>query len=462
MPFSPKLIRIVRRLILSLAVFATLIALAIVIENWRGNRAWKTTKERYAAKGDPLDVLPPPPPAVPDEQNFFCTPALANALTQREKPFGNTGPWHNATSAGHSLDLTEIAKRVAKDKKLPMPTKEDAHRILHDALAPIEPLLVELQKAALERPYSQVVRPKPLTVFNLFSDQNINFDRVMLLSRFLEIHACLMRAEQKQDIAYADILAGMKLAHGFLEESNTFLETLVGVAALSYAVQPLWEGCQDHSWTEAQLAEFQLQLGRCQPMKSMQRVLICERNAVFNINLNTLASDVVDRSPWWSQLPGWLQQNKASGTSGWDGFTEVISSHTTPQFRAELAGIKANPKKSRWNPYSQLAHIAQPNIGKLINDMIPDTNQFTLAATACALERHWLAHSSYPETLAELVPTYLDKVPLDIVNGDPLRYRRDDNGRFTLYSIGLDGNDDGGDLKKDWSWPQLAETQPAP
>jgi len=37
MPFSPKLVRNVRRLLISLAVFATLIA--VVIENWRGARA---------------------------------------------------------------------------------------------------------------------------------------------------------------------------------------------------------------------------------------------------------------------------------------------------------------------------------------------------------------------------------------------------------------------------------------
>jgi hypothetical protein len=91
----------------------------------------------------------------------------------------------------------------------------------------------------------------------------------------------------------------------------------------------------------------------------------------------------------------------------------------------------------------------------------PPTTTRQLALTACALERHYLAHGAYPDSLAALVPTYLPAVPLDIINGDPLRYRRNDNGTFTLYSVGLDGDDDNGrrapnrtdlDADGDWSW----------
>jgi hypothetical protein len=198
-------------------------------------------------------------------------------------------------------------------------------------------------------------------------------------------------------------------------------------------------------------------------MKSMQRTFICERNAGFNVSANILADGFRKRRmPWWAKLPGWIQQNKASIPKGSDKFVEVIASHSSPQFSANLAQIKNTPKNSGWNPYNQLAHMIQENVGRIINDMVPDTNHLTLALAACALERYWLAHSNYPDTLAELVPTYLDKVPLDIIDGQPLRYRRTENGRFTLYSIGLDGKDDGGksvdpkasDSPGDWAWPQ--------
>jgi hypothetical protein len=71
------------------------------------------------------------------------------------------------------------------------------------------------------------------------------------------------------------------------------------------------------------------------------------------------------------------------------------------------------------------------------------------------------------------VPEFLSSVPLDPVDGEPLRYRRNGDGTFLLYSVGENGVDDGGDpsLEKgitgsnfnwqiphalDWVWPQPA------
>jgi len=67
-----------------------------------------------------------------------------------------------------------------------------------------------------------------------------------------------------------------------------------------------------------------------------------------------------------------------------------------------------------------------------------------LALVACALERYWQGRQQYPEALSELGPTYLEKVPADIITGQPLRYRRTDGGQFLLYSVGWDEADDGG------------------
>ena len=71
------------------------------------------------------------------------------------------------------------------------------------------------------------------------------------------------------------------------------------------------------------------------------------------------------------------------------------------------------------------------------------------------------------------MPEFLAAVPLDPVDGQPLRYRRDADGTFTLYSVGENGVDDGGNpgvaegvatkslqwqnsKALDWVWPQPA------
>ena len=89
------------------------------------------------------------------------------------------------------------------------------------------------------------------------------------------------------------------------------------------------------------------------------------------------------------------------------------------------------------------------------------------ARVACALERHRLAEGEYPATLDALAPRFMEKLPHDIINGQPLHYRRTDGGRFLLYSVGWNGTDDGGIVVRnkihmldrfgedegDWVWP---------
>ena len=74
------------------------------------------------------------------------------------------------------------------------------------------------------------------------------------------------------------------------------------------------------------------------------------------------------------------------------------------------------------------------------------------AAIACAIERYRLATGSLPKTLDQLVPSYMETLPHDVINGEPLIYRPEGNRRYLLYSVGSDQSDDGGDFEKDWVW----------
>jgi hypothetical protein len=64
-----------------------------------------------------------------------------------------------------------------------------------------------------------------------------------------------------------------------------------------------------------------------------------------------------------------------------------------------------------------------------------------LAVAAAALERFRLAEGHLPDSLADLTPTFLDRVPLDPFDEKPVRYRKLPVG-YVLYSIGRDGQDD--------------------
>jgi hypothetical protein len=68
-----------------------------------------------------------------------------------------------------------------------------------------------------------------------------------------------------------------------------------------------------------------------------------------------------------------------------------------------------------------------------------------MVVAAIALKRYQLREGKYPAQLQDLVPTCASEVPRDFMDGKPLRYHTDTDGTFVLYSIGEDGEDNGGD-----------------
>src|SRR5262249_10809647 len=63
--------------------------------------------------------------------------------------------------------------------------------------------------------------------------------------------------------------------------------------------------------------------------------------------------------------------------------------------------------------------------------------------TAVAIERFSLAHNRLPVSLSDALPYGLERIPIDPLNGDPLRYKASGTD-YCAYSVGPDTRDDGG------------------
>ena len=100
--------------------------------------------------------------------------------------------------------------------------------------------------------------------------------------------------------------------------------------------------------------------------------------------------------------------------------------------------------------------------------------QQQMAITAIAIQRYRLQTGILPADMAALVPKYLSSLPRDGMDGKTLRYKLKEDGGFVLYSVGLDGKDDGGSNKplhkieyntiwdcQDAVWPEPATDQEA-
>ncbi len=85
-----------------------------------------------------------------------------------------------------------------------------------------------------------------------------------------------------------------------------------------------------------------------------------------------------------------------------------------------------------------------PAVGASVRQFAYAQSSVDMARVASPLERYHLAHGEYPETLDALAPQFIEKIPHDIIGGQPLHYRRTDDGKFILYSVGWNETDDGG------------------
>jgi hypothetical protein len=124
----------------------------------------------------------------------------------------------------------------------------------------------------------------------------------------------------------------------------------------------------------------------------------------------------------------------------------------------KFSDVTHEMKAIAW-PYKFISATAIPNFTRAWQTTAHNQAMVNEAEIACALERYHHAHGEYPKTLEALVPQYIEKLPHDIIGGQPLHYRRTSDGKFLLYSVGWNERDDGGTpgtlrdpSQGDWVW----------
>ncbi len=496
MPFSKKLARYARRTLLTLVVLATLVAGFVIEENWRGGRAWQEYAARQAALGDPVDVFPAPS-SLPPERNFMKTPVLDRVLFAQDGseelevfermgspkvPGGSFQAWR----AGRLSDLAAVA-----GIKTPEGADAAAARAAYlagadailaaNAQAEMLAVLEELRQAVPARTESQVVRPVAIT---RAMPPDVPLPRLLVvrnLSSRLAVDACAALASGRHEQGWLDAMALVRLTRGFTDlPDGCLLESMAGGLFAQYVSQPVYEAWVRRSWTEAQWTRLQEELAKVTPLRSLERSLRVERAFVVNSFENVPVRKILlqntasgETYPWWARslefIPGWVYRNKIAAAEDLNQRTALLGQSSTPGFLARLREDDARRERLRGptTPANVLMQAATPDYRKVTDSALRAESTVALTRAVCALERHRLARGQYPETLAELVPAFLAAVPIDVIDGQPLRYRRLADGTFKLYSIGLNGTDDDGapsDWKTgegprhgDWCWPQPAQ-----
>jgi len=133
------------------------------------------------------------------------------------------------------------------------------------------------------------------------------------------------------------------------------------------------------------------------------------------------------------QAPTWMQMRQLPGVTNEVFFQSKYQSRVQAMMNIRRIGMGFQRQGS-----SFLGRAAEAEAERRI------------LITAIALERYRGKFGSYPQNLAALTPGFL-KAPLpDFMDGQPLRYRLNDDGHFLLYSVAQDCVDNGGKMRRNF------------
>ncbi|MFM2082052.1 MAG: hypothetical protein RL380_743, partial [Verrucomicrobiota bacterium] len=280
---------------------------------------------------------------------------------------------------------------------------------------------------------------------------------------------------------------------------------LVRIAAQTIFVQSIWEGLATHAWSDAQLAELQTALapldfltefhesmrgeraGSIAYVELMRRkrdfqILLALGNAFGNENSKVKtanspldeAEEFLSATSFYAMPDGWFYETELAYAvmhQKWNFPKVDVSGRLVSPARSKQLDDEARFALKPNSVKNILARLLFESLGRATSKSARAQSYLDLLRTALALERHRLAHGEYPATLDALAPQFLAQVPHDLINGQPLHYRREASGQFILYSVGWNETDDGGAVvlkeksrtvdtdQGDWVWRYPATTK---
>jgi hypothetical protein len=457
---------------------------------------------------------------VPDDQNFALTPIVFTSYGQmltrdgkeippdeRDTNFINRlkmdivhnyeespkdGNWMIAKISDLKAWRDYYRALAATTNKFPValqPQSPAADVLL--ALSKYDPVIEELRQAS-QLPYSRF----PLD-YDIEDPAEILLPHLAILkpcSLALQLRAIAELQNGQSGKALDDVKLALYLA-GSVRTEPFIITHLVRIAILRITLQPIYEGLAEHKWSDAQLVELERDLagldflpdyklamrGEMGFQDGIVRYLRQHSERYLNLtsedtgnNNNSTVEFLVTAAMVSHLVPsGWFYQNQLRCARAVEEFyLPVVDVHQQTLMPALVRRADAAVEKERENltPFNILESLMLPALGKAAERFAYGQESADLARVAIALERYRLAHGEYPESLDALTPQFIAKLPHDIINGQPLHYRRASDGQFVLYSVGWNETDDGGvvgltkggsvDINKgDWVWqyPSKAE-----
>jgi hypothetical protein len=336
----------------------------------------------------------------------------------------------------------------------------------------VEPEFALIRKA-LQRPYSRMNGNYSVP----YEIPIPNFVTVRITAQTLSAMTRCHLLAGKPEEALRDLTLMHDLCRIDTNQPITLVGAMINAAVFGLYKETLADGLKWYAWREPQLAALEEQLKTINILLPLQQSFEKERAATCHtleytpsVKLLELFMEIQPaRQTRWTTLKssilggllprGWLYQNMVTSANLEANFDTLVDSTNKIVFADKVEDVNKKAHAfSRWSPYAFMLALAVPNFTRAYQTTAHNQTLINQALIACALERFRLAHGQYPETLDALVPQFLEKIPYDVIGGQPPHYRRPADGTFALYSVGWSGKDGGGVRGKsneegDWVWP---------
>lgn len=495
-----------------IAGLITLGALLITEENWRAKRDWEGYQRELELKGQRVDLAAVIPALAPDDQNFFAAPIVARILNPKSEagsdrvnsqlnPLGrnafdlyrgdpNNWPKRGSWQTGQLTDLKSwqhyfrtLAESPADKTNAfpipPQPQSPGADILL--SLREFDPMIEELRKAG-QRPYSRLAIDYE-NGFEVIGEIVPYLSTMKACGQLLQLRAIAELADGQSTKALEDVKLMLRVTDSL--RNQPFLIThLVRLAMVAITLQPVYEGIAKNEWSDAQLAELERELAKLDLLADHQTAMRGELAfAIDSLERQRITREykMVDDSSGTNRIvtislrftpSAFFYQNELALARMYQEYDLPLfdlKNRTVSPAQAQKAETSVSRKMKHPSPYQMLALMIRQAINKSVVKFAICQNAVDLTRTGCALERFRLTHGAYPDSLEMLSPQFMEKLPHDLITGQPLHYRRQNDGRFLLYSVGWNQKDDGGTIVRkkgstsegdpnqgDWVWPTPA------
>jgi hypothetical protein len=455
----------------------------------KGSWDWNRVRSDLESRGENLSLPGLAPEPIPAADNFFADPLWEETAINPDGPVRLAGIFPPLTEdevtqlkekfPALAGDLVpgprhSVAQKIflaAKDRAL---TKDEAAFLL-EITAPGSTLEARLAELAQRRGARY-----PLNYEEGPSTKMPAVEHLMRIARFLSIRARAHLALGESEKALEETLLIFRLART-LETEPFLISLLVGMSIDAMALDLVSAGLA--SWPESGVRRVEEALQKIHLTRDLARVLRGERA------LAGVVMEKIRRSPETlvAGALAWQEPSKkpsfghvALGMLYNALFLSGDQAFHYAAMQSWIDAVEADPEllgpKVLDGPNAEINHALDLPLGRLRHVMsalalagLQGTFQRVAyvqsrvqqARIACALRRYVLARGQLPATLAALVPDFLEKVPADIIDGRPMSYRTEKEGSYTLWSIGWDSIDGGGEdsaakrdktKAPDWVW----------